>query len=334
MLNALIAAAVIAPGAVGQAAPAITHSVVAQSGPQVSRIKTFNHLRATEYAGSPRGSIFAVALEDMTVKIMDASKLRSTHTLTGHPRVVSALAFSPDGKILATGDGSARIWLWDVATGEKIREFPRERGHTRGISGLEFSPDGNRLASVGEDDIIHIWPVSGGHPKWTVKGNGANLMSADFSQGNGLFAATLAEGFRVYEPGGYTSIGAYNHGGGSQGVNVMVLNDRSTLGVTGGRDGFVGVWDLRNGRNRTARMKGHDGWIMDAAVAPNGTMVATSGNDMKVKLWDLKSYKEIAEIDEQSAMVSPLAFTGDGKYLVTANVYGGVQIHQITPPLR
>jgi WD40 repeat protein len=80
--------------------------------------------------------------------------------LAGHTDAVLAMAFSPDGKWLATAGQDKSIFLWDTATGKQVR---RVGGHTRAIHSLAFSPDGTKLASGGEMEVVaRVWDVAKG----------------------------------------------------------------------------------------------------------------------------------------------------------------------------
>lgn len=304
--------------ALGTSAPAV----------QVSKFKSFSTLITTAISVSPASATFAVATEDHQVRIMDAKAMSTKYQLKGHPQPVYGLAFSHDGKYLLTGDETARIWLWDARTGKKLREFPREKGHTKGIQSLAFAPGDKSFVSVGKDDVIKVWNVTGGHPTATIEGKGANFYGSAFLPSGALATGTLKEGMRLYSPSwGLAATFKLSSG---QGANDIAVSPLGTIGLTAGRDGAVTVWDMKK-RERLAMMPGHSDWVLSVAVAPNGRVGASSSTDGSVGVWDLKGYKKIASIGERAFVDSFVAFTSDGRYLLTTDSANALQVFQVTP---
>ena len=114
-------------------------------------------------AYSPDGRYLAVAcgaiLEENqgSVKVWDVTAGRLLHTLEGHNKVVWGVAFSPDGKRIASAGFDHEVKLWDPATGQETLTL---HGHTDNAIAVSFSPDGHRLASASEDGTIRIWDAS------------------------------------------------------------------------------------------------------------------------------------------------------------------------------
>ncbi|MDE0636983.1 MAG: hypothetical protein OXI43_14190, partial [Candidatus Poribacteria bacterium] len=102
--------------------------------------------RNREIAYSPDGSKLAVA-SSIGVWIYDTQSGEEL-VYTGHTEYAISITFSPDGKMLASGNGDSTLRLWDVATGEEKRTL---RGHTGNAFSVAFSPDGKTIASGGSD---------------------------------------------------------------------------------------------------------------------------------------------------------------------------------------
>ncbi len=297
----------------------------------VTVFKSFTNFKAIAVAASPVNAQFAVSTEDRQVRLVDTKTMATTLQLQGHPQPVYGLGFSRDGRYLLTGDETARIWLWDVKTGKKIREFPREKGHTKGIQSFSFSPDGTKFASVGKDDVIKVWSTAGGHPIATIEGKGANFYGLAFLPNGSIATGTLAEGMRLYSAS--YGLAATMKLGGGQGANDVAVNKLGTIGVTAGRDGAVTVWDLKS-RLKLAAMPGHTDWVTAVAVAPNGRVAASSSTDASVVLWDIKGFKKIATIGNRAFVDSLVAFTSDGRYLLTTDASNALQVYQVDPPQK
>lgn len=289
--------------------------------------KVIYGMKVVAMAGKPKSTMFAVCLEDGTVKTLDAAGKKPGKTLIGHDMAAYGVAFSPDGRYLLTGDERAKIFLWDLKTGKKVREYPRDKGHKRGIQSLSFSDDGKMFLSVGADDVICIWKTAGGHPIKRIPGDPTNFFGAQFAPSGAIYTGTGVEGMRAYAPKTFNLARKVDHPG-LEGANGFAINDRGTIGLTLGRNGFVGVFNLKT-RNPITTLKGHNGIVMEADFAPDGLMAATGCTDGTVILWDVKKGKRLATLTDRTYMGSPVVITDVGNYLVTVDAFDRPEIHII-----
>jgi WD40 repeat protein len=125
------------------------------------------------------------------VKLWDVETGREIRTLRRDTGVFQVLAFSPDSRLLALGEGgsfatSGEAHVWDVATGGEVFIL---RGHTSNVSGLAFSPDGMRLASASLDRTIKLWDMATGEEVLTLRGHTSGVMTLTFSPDGQLLAS-------------------------------------------------------------------------------------------------------------------------------------------------
>ena len=147
--------------------------------------------RVYSVAFSPDGKTLASGSDDNTIRLWNVDTGETERILTGHAgefegidngpssvEGVKSVAFSPDGKTLASGGGDNVIHLWDIGTGKRKMTLT---GHTHWVFSLAFSPDGKTLASGSVDSDIRLWDPYTGQPKKTLTGHGNWVRSIAFS---------------------------------------------------------------------------------------------------------------------------------------------------------
>jgi len=318
-MTILVTALLLAPTAQAGGSP-----VSVTAGPVIQG------LRPIALAPAPTGSKFLACLEDGSVRIIDAKTRSTVRNLAKHKDAAFAAAWSPDGSLVATGDETARIYIENAVTGQKIREY---RTHTKGIQKLSFNSTHQFLISTGKDDQINVYDLSKPAPKEAHKilGKGANFYGATFhpKQPSTIVTGTLGPGARVYDTNSGKVLGFLSTED-TQGIFDVSYNPTGSLEATAGKDGEVIVWDAAQ-RKKIVTLKGHQDWVNNVAFSPNGKLLASASVDKSVKIWNTTTYKKIGDISEQSSIGSPLCFTADGTTLVTVNDSGFIEFNTISP---
>ncbi|KAK6356044.1 hypothetical protein TWF718_000418 [Orbilia javanica] len=291
------------------------------TGEELQKVEGTNH-GVFAVAISPEGTVatgcvvsrldgkqLAPGLEEETIMLWDTSTGREIQSLGGHDDVVKAVAFSPDGRQLASGGRTIR--LWDTATGQEIREL---EGHTAVIWAIAFSPDGKQLASGSKDRTARLWDAATGAELKRFEGHRNSVLAVTFS----LDGKWLASGSWVTTIWDTTTgkelrkLGANTHV-----VRAIAFSPNGKQVASGSDDFMVRLWDAATGRE-LKRLEGHRLSIVTVAFSPDGKQLASGSADQTVTLWDTTTSEAVTKPEERSAWATELAFSPDGKQLASA----------------
>lgn len=332
----------------------------AQSGKQLG--KRMKGQTATNLAFSRDGRTLASAgFETSTVtdsiRLWDVRRNRLRSKFRNPTEFVSDLAFSPSGRMLATGGDDKVIRLWDLRAGRQIG-LPL-RGHNGTVYSVEFSPDGRRLVSAGSDGTVRVWDVRS-HRQLGSSLRSKKVIVATFSRDGRMLASSGDRTIRLWDARTHRSLAAPLTGHTDTVADIAFSPDGRMLASAGddmvirlwdvraqlrrqrripalddpsltvafsddgrtlasrGDDGRIRLWDVATRRELDPPLAGHRGSVIDMAFSPDEeTFGSAGGDDNKIRLWDTKSHEQLGRALTGHS-ASALAFSSDGRQLASA----------------
>ena len=283
-------------------------------------------------------SLIASAGGNGTIKLWNLQSNIVT-TLRGHTNIVNAVAFSPNGELLASGGDDYKCQLWDVQNQQTIATLEHITGRSRSqIKDVAFSPDGQLLATAGWE--AKLWSVPNQQEiatfqhnqwVWTVafSPDGQFLATGDHEGTVRIWdvqdrqvIARLAGDTRVVYAVAFSPDGRTLATAGYQGnIKLWAVEDWESLGtfqnpgtaytIDFSPDGkalasagheAVSLWSVENGES-IASLTGHNGWVRGVAFSPDGRLLASGGDDRVVRVQNIETHLQTLQQREMVRLI-------------------------------
>ena len=269
---------------------------------------------------SPDGKALVIAAADRHLQVIDlASGNTRIDIPEAHPEPITAVAWSRNGSIIASGCGysGGPIRLWEAASGQPLGTL---EGHTAWICQLVFSADGLRLYSSSADQTIRIWDVEQRQCLATLRGSTDELYGLALAPDGATLASGSKDGIvafwralprpeeeqpRVIPSGGFVG-SAFAPGG-----RVLAVP----------RAGTVSLFDLATSKE-IEQFPGLGTDVSTVSYSPDGTLLVSSSRGGEIRVWSCAERRPLRELGDPNAPIHAVGFRADGTRLLTVDETG------------
>lgn len=262
---------------------------------------------------SPDGKELAVA-SDKGIWIYNARTGAEVTLLSGHQEDVSAIAYSPNGKTLASTGRDTTVRLWNPNTSESLATLT---GHGGLVTAVAFSPDGKQLVSGSGDGTVRLWSTQTRQQIWSADTPQKQMLDEEQK-------LPLPGVFRTNKPtrpfrSPFEMLAL------RWVLAVAYSPDGQTLASSGSSDGTIQLWNVANGTHLRT-LKGHTEMVRTLAFLPDDKTLVSGSDDDTLRMWDTNTGRMLRKLSGHSNDIKSMTFSRDGKIIVSGSKDASVRL--------
>jgi WD40 repeat protein len=280
------------------------------------------------------------ACQEGSALVWDVATGQEVRKLSGHTGSVNSVTYSPDGKQIVTASSDTTARIWDAATGREVHILS---GHSAGVNSAVYSPNGKQVVTASDDQTARFWDAATGREVRTLSGHGCGDYYGDCSVNSAAYspngkqivtassdqtariwdAATGEEVRKLSSDTGPVYSAAYSPNG-----KQIVTAGCERIDHSSCLEGSARIWDAATGQ-KVRTLNDHIDAVNSAAFSPDGKQIVTAGCDRKhwpsvceegsVRIWDAATGQEVRQLSGHTGVVLSVAYSPDGKQIVTAS---------------
>ncbi|NPA68104.1 MAG: WD40 repeat domain-containing protein [Chlorobi bacterium] len=284
----------------------------AQNFKEVNTITAEENRQITAVNISPDDQLVICGFKNGDIIAYNTLNGKQVYEVKRHNNDIHSISFNKNGKYFVSAGQDRAAVVWKVSEGKQLKTFYGGDA----VWTAEFTPDGKYLATAGTDQLISVWELVSGKRYRSLWGHKNRVYDIKIST-DGKYLLSVSGDYSLKKWDISKQLKIMSVKAHANDVTSLAVSSDNKLVVTASKDNTVKIWDFDTFEN-IALLRGHQWWINKVDISPDSKYIASASDDNTVIIWDI-ALRENIKVLQHDAAVADLAFSRDGKYLVSCD---------------